>query len=93
MREKRRTGGQADGRDGGEAGAYRYASLGIAFAAGILIFLAAGYGLDRWLGTMPFGTITGTMVGAVLGFLSVYRRVMGDAAKDKAAQRPKDRLP
>jgi hypothetical protein len=45
------------------AGAYRYASLGIAFAAGILIFLAAG------------------------------RRVMGDAAKDKAAQRPKDRLP
>jgi F0F1-type ATP synthase assembly protein I len=38
------------------------------FAAGIVVFMAAGYGLDRWLGTLPFGTITGTVLGAVLGF-------------------------
>jgi ATP synthase protein I len=57
--------------------AYRYASLGFTFAAGIVLFMAAGYGLDRWLGTIPFGTIAGTVLGAVLGFLSVYRRIMG----------------
>jgi ATP synthase protein I len=65
-------------RNGETAEAYRYASLGMTFAAGILVFMAIGYGLDRWLGTLPFGTITGTVLGAVLGFLSVYRRVIGE---------------
>jgi len=70
-------GGRADGPRGGMGDAYRYASLGFTFAAGIVLFMAAGYGLDRWLGTIPFGTIAGTVLGAVLGFLSVYRRIMG----------------
>ena len=78
MRTERRSGGTAERRDGGTAEAYRYASLGMTFAAGILVFMAIGYGLDRWLGTLPFGTITGTVLGAVLGFLSVYRRVIGE---------------
>jgi F0F1-type ATP synthase assembly protein I len=68
-------------RPGGTAEAYRYASLGMTFAGGIVLFMAAGYGLDRWLGTLPFGTIAGTVVGAVLSFLSVYRRIMADSAK------------
>ncbi len=71
-------------RPGGTAEAYRYASLGMTFAGGIVLFMAAGYGLDRWLGTLPFGTITGTVVGAVLSFLSVYRRIMADTARSKA---------
>ena len=54
-----------------------YASLGFQFAAGILLFAGAGYGLDRWLGTLPFGTVAGTVVGAVLSFLVVYRQLMG----------------
>ena len=72
MRTERRKGEMAE--------AYRYASLGLTFAAGIVVFMAAGYGLDRWLGTLPFGTITGTMLGAALGFLSVYRRVVGEGS-------------
>jgi ATP synthase protein I len=53
------------------------------FAAGIVVFMAAGYGLDRWLGTLPFGTITGTVLGAVLGFLSVYRKVIGEGQRER----------
>ena len=70
-------------RNGGKAEAYRHASLGMTFAAGIVVFMAAGYGLDRWLGTLPFGTITGTVLGAALGFLSVYRRVIGEGQRPK----------
>lgn len=67
-----------------EVGAgYRYVSLGLAFAGGILLFMAAGYGIDRWLGILPFGTIAGTLVGAVLSFLSVYRRLMADEARSR----------
>lgn len=75
-----------EGRGGGTGEAYRYASLGMTFAAGIVLFMAAGYGLDRWLGTLPFGTIVGTVLGAVLGFLSVYRRIMADGAKEREAK-------
>ena len=91
MRAERRAGGAAGRRNGGTAEAYRYASLGMTFAAGIVVFMAAGYGLDRWLGTLPFGTITGTVLGAVLGFLSVYRRVIGEGQKAKGEGRSGDR--
>lgn len=74
-------------RNGEMAEAYRHASLGMTFAAGIVVFMAAGYGLDRWLGTLPFGTITGTVLGAVLGFLSVYRRVIGEGGGRSAGRK------
>ena len=74
-------------RNGEMAEAYRHASLGLTFAAGIVVFMAAGYGLDRWLGTLPFGTITGTVLGAVLGFLSVYRRVIGEGGRRSAGRK------
>ena len=78
----------------GEVGAaYRYVSLGLMFAGGILLFMGAGYALDRWIGTMPFGTVAGTLVGAVLSFLSVYRRVIGESTGDKSrveGQGPRD---
>lgn len=78
-------------RNGETAEAYRYASLGMTFAAGILVFMAIGYGLDRWLGTLPFGTITGTVLGAVLGFLSVYRRVIGEGQEARGRGRRGER--
>lgn len=72
----------------GLAGAYRYAWLGMQFAAAILMFMGIGYLLDRLLRTLPAFLIGGTIVGAVLGFMSIYRRVIGgDGAKgatDKA---------
>jgi F0F1-type ATP synthase assembly protein I len=63
-------------RDLGQA--WRYESLGYTFAFSIILFTGAGYLLDRWLGSLPFLTIGGTLVGAVLAFLWVYLRVMGE---------------
>lgn len=61
-------------------------ALGFTFAAGVIFFVALGYGLDRWLGLMPLFTITGTVLGAGLSFLVVYRRLMAEQAARKAEQ-------
>jgi F0F1-type ATP synthase assembly protein I len=61
------------GREIGEG--YKYVSLGLTFAGGIIFFLAVGYGLDRVLGTMPVFILAGTLLGTVLSFLSVYRKL------------------
>ena len=71
------------GSEQGVGAGYKYVSLGLTFAGGILLFMAAGYALDRWIGTLPWLTLAGTIVGAVLSFLSVYRRLMADEAKAK----------
>jgi F0F1-type ATP synthase assembly protein I len=61
------------GREMGEG--YKYVSLGLTFAGGIIFFLALGLLLDRLLGTMPLFTLAGTVLGTVLSFLSVYRKL------------------
>ena len=66
---------------------YKYVAMGFQFAGGIIMFMAAGFGLDRWLGLTPVLTITGTLVGAVLSFLSVYFRL---TAEQDARRREKD---
>ena len=69
---------------GQEVGAgYRYVSLGLTFAGGILLFMGVGYALDRWLGTLPWLLLAGTVIGAVLSFMAVYRRLMADEAREK----------
>jgi F0F1-type ATP synthase assembly protein I len=61
------------GREIGEG--YKYVSLGLTFAGGIIFFLAVGFGLDRLLGTTPVFILIGTFLGTVLSFLSVYRKL------------------
>jgi F0F1-type ATP synthase assembly protein I len=61
------------GREMGEG--YKYVSLGLTFAGGIIFFLALGFGLDRLLGTTPVFILIGTFLGTVLSFLSVYRKL------------------
>ena len=51
------------------------------FAGGTLLFAGLGYLLDRWLHILPALTIVGMLVGSVLSFLSVYRKVMADTEK------------
>ena len=68
-----------------EVGAgYKYVSLGITFAGGIILFMGVGYWLDRRLGLTPFGTLVGTLLGAFLSFMVVYRRLQLDAERDRA---------
>lgn len=70
------------GPDKGMALGQKYFAVGLRFAGGIIMFMLGGLGLDRWLHTMPLFTIAGTLLGAVLSFLSVYRELMADQDVD-----------
>lgn len=64
---------------------YRYVALGITFGLGIVLFMGAGYGLDRWLGWTPWLTMLGTLVGSVLSFVNVYAKLERERLQAKAA--------
>ena len=52
-----------------------YAGAGLQFALSILLFLFAGQWLDRRLGTGPWLTLLGVLLGASGGFYSLYRKL------------------
>ena len=64
------------GREMGEG--YKYVSLGLTFAGGIVVFLFLGFWLDRLLGTTPIFILIGTFLGTILSFLSVYRKLQDE---------------
>jgi len=74
------------GPDKGMAMGQKYFAVGLKFAGGIILFMLGGLGLDRWLHTIPLFTLAGTVAGAVLSFLSVYRDLVAD--KDVDANGP-----
>lgn len=49
--------------------------VGLELVAATLLGAGLGYGLDRWLGTGPWLLVVGVVLGAVAGFLAVYRLV------------------
>ncbi len=62
---------------------YTHVALGCTFAGGIVLFLAAGWFLDRWLGVTPLFTIIGTLVGATLSFVWVYLKLRAETEADR----------
>jgi F0F1-type ATP synthase assembly protein I len=40
---------------------------------GILLFLAVGWGVDRYFNTSPWGIVIGIILGAVVGFYQFIR--------------------
>ena len=69
--------------------------LAIELVTALVVGVAIGYGLDRWLGTAPLFLIVFFFLGSAAGFLNVYRASSGhgyavgyrkvdedDAAKD-----------
>ncbi len=50
----------------------RVSSMGIAMALSIVIGLAAGYYVDKWLGTEPWGFFVGLAMGIVAAFRNLY---------------------
>lgn len=64
-----------------KAAPYLAASTQLVAAVGVFTFL--GYWLDRWLHhEVPWLLMVGAVVGAVGGFISFFRTVLG-AGKDK----------
>lgn len=70
---------------------YSYVALGCTFAAGVVVFMAGGLLLDRWLHLTPLLTIAGTVVGAVLSFLSVYWKLQADMEAHRSHKAGRDR--
>ena len=43
------------------------------FTGSALVGVAAGYAVDRWLGTGPWGLVVGGLVGSGVGFYAFIR--------------------
>ena len=68
--------------------AYRYSGLGCTFAAAVLLFMAGGWLLDGWIGVTPVFMVVGALVGATLGSVSIYRRLLVGSDQDREDDRP-----
>ncbi|WP_225889728.1 AtpZ/AtpI family protein [Indioceanicola profundi] len=68
--------------------------IAVELVAGVVLGLLLGLGLDRWLGTAPWGLIVMVLVGAVAGFMNVYRVASGQgyAAGFKESRNPRDHV-
>ena len=63
----------------GEPNAWRalgeLSTIGITLVVATVIGLAGGYYLDRWLGTSPWLTLIGLVLGIAAGFVNLFRAV------------------
>jgi ATP synthase protein I len=59
------------------------AQVGITLVVATVIGLAGGYYADRWLGSSPWLTLVGLLLGIAAGFVNLFRSV-------KAAERDLD---
>jgi ATP synthase protein I len=50
-------------------------SIGMTLVLATVIGLAGGYYADRWLGTSPWLTLIGLVLGIVAGFVNLFRSV------------------
>lgn len=50
-------------------------SIGMTMVVATVIGLAAGWGLDRWLGTAPWLTMLGLGFGIAAAFVALFRAV------------------
>jgi F0F1-type ATP synthase assembly protein I len=78
------------GPENGLAQGQKYFTVGLRFAGGVVAFTLGGYALDRWLKTIPLFTLVGTVGGAVLSFLSVYRQLVIESRDASSESRKND---
>lgn len=71
----------------------RYSALGLEMAVSVLIGLAVGYYLDKWLGTGPWLTVLWIGIGFAAGVRSLYRAALrsGKALEEQDRGEPRDR--
>ena len=59
-----------------EAKSISLAHLGLTYGAAVVLYCLGGWWLDKKLGTLPLFTLLGVALGAVGGFIWVYREVI-----------------
>ena len=73
----------------------RYSALGLEMSASVLIGLAIGYYLDKWLGTGPWLMVLWIGIGFAAGVRSLYRAALrsGKELEENGKNRgePRDR--
>jgi ATP synthase protein I len=72
---------------GTAAEASRYLGVGLTWALSTALFLYLGTLADRWLGSTPWLTLIGAFVGAAAGFWYMYRHVVIEPQRKRAAER------
>src|SRR4030065_2262607 len=68
----------------------RYSALWLELAVSVIIGLAVGYYLDKWLGTGPWMTVAWIGIGFAAGIRSLYRAALPsgkDLEKDEEDKR------
>jgi ATP synthase protein I len=67
-------------------------SMGIAMVLATVMGLAAGYYLDKWLGTSPWCTLIFLVLGIVAGFKNlfvIYKRVQRMSREEETEKKEK----
>ena len=60
-----------------------YLGLGMRLALPMVFFMVAGYGADHYLGTGPWLTLAGALVGFVSAFAGLFRLVSLQSRKPR----------
>ncbi len=81
---------------GQDASSFSLAHVGLTYGAAVALYALGGWWLDRRLGTLPWFTLLGVILGAGGGFLWVYREVARaetQSRADKTARRERESKP
>ena len=70
----------------------KYSALGLEMAISVVIGMAIGYYLDKWLGTSPWLTIVWIGLGFAAGVRSLYRAAV-QSGKDLKKNEEEKRKP
>ena len=68
----------------------KYSALGLELAIAVVLGLAIGYYLDKWLGTGPWMTVVWIGIGFAAGVRSLYRAALRsgeDLGKEEKTKR------
>ena len=60
--------------DGGRPPA-AWIGVGFELAVAVVLFMFAGFKADAWLGTRPWLTLAGAVLGMCIGFYGFFRRL------------------
>lgn len=69
--------GRKPGRRSSRSGLGFAMRLGVELVSALIVGVAIGYFLDRWLGTKPWLTLLFFVLGSAAGFINVYRVMTG----------------